>query len=234
MKKTYVAIVVIAILVLGFFGYFGFIPGISYVMGANKPMNLGIKYTKDDLDKGRSMTGVELQDLTQSSKTLEFSGSKSISGEYSNEIITAMINSAKYKYYPVTNAQVKISSDGIIETSGNFNIDKAIKWSSDLGSDTSFSSEAKKYVKYVPNNPSFYLKGKMSVNDNQISVDISQAKISRFTAPESIIKQYQGQLADFVESRISAIPEMKIKSADFSSGKLKLDGTYPAQEKSTK
>lgn len=233
MKKIYISIAVIAILVLGFLGYFGFIPGISYVLGANKPMDLGIKYTKEDLDKGRSMTGVELQDLS-STKSLEFSGSKNISGEYSNEIITAMINSAKYKYYPVTNAQVKIGPDGIIETSGNFNIDKAIKWSSDLGSDTTFSTEAKKYVKYVPNNPSFYLKGKMSVTDNQISVDISQAKISRFTATDSIIKQYQGQLADFVESRISAIPEMKIKSADFSSGKLKLDGTYPAQEKSTK
>lgn len=233
MKKVYISIAVIAILVLGFLGYFGLVPGISYIMGANKPMDLGIKYTNEDLDKGRSMTGVELQDLS-STKSLEFSGSKSISGEYSNEIITAMINSSKYKYYPVTNAQVKISPDGMIETSGNFNIDKAIKWSSDLGSDTTFSTEVKKYVKYVPNNPSFYLKGKMSVNDNQISVDISQAKISRFTAPESIINQYQGQLADFVESRISAIPEMKIKSADFSTGKLKLDGTYPAQEKSTK
>ena len=234
MKKgwwIFIGILVFIILVLG---YFGFVPGLSTVMGANKPKDLGIKYTEADLKAGRDMTGVTLETLPAAEKSLEFSGSKSISGTYTNEIITAMINGAQYKYYPITNAQVKISDDGTIETSGNFNINKAVVWSNTLGGDKSLGDKAQSYVGKVSSNPSFYLKGKMSVVNNQITLNVDSAKISRFNAPKSIIDQYQGQLADFVEERMANVPEMKINAAKFEGGKMVLDGSYPAVEKSVR
>lgn len=237
MKKGMWVLIGIVVLIILVLGYFGFVPGLSNVLGANKPKDLGVKYTEADLKAGREMTGVSLETLastTESDKSLEFSGSKSISGTYTNEIITAMINGAQYKYYPITNAQVKISDDGTIETSGNFNINKAVAWSNTLGGDKSLGEKAQSYMGKVLSNPSFYLKGKMSVVNNQISLNIESAKISRFNAPKSIIDKYQGQLADFVEERIANIPEMKINSAKFEGGKMVLDGSYPAAEKSVR
>jgi hypothetical protein len=235
MKKglwIFLGIVVVIVLVLG---WFGFIPGLSNLLGANKPKDLGVKYSEADLNAARKLTGVDLQSLDAGNKkSINFSGQKNISGKYSSEMITAMISSAKYKYYPLSNTQVKISNDGTVETSGNFNISKAAKWSSDLGGDASIMDAAKSYMGKVSTNPSFYLKGRMSVMNNQISLNISEAKISRFTAPQSIIDQYQDQLATFVEQRIVNVPGMQIRSANFSGGKLNLDATYPAVEKSIK
>ncbi|MEI6144442.1 MAG: hypothetical protein WCP91_02495 [Candidatus Berkelbacteria bacterium] len=234
MKKFLIVLACIVVVLVLAAGYFGFIPGVSDVMGANKARDLGVKYTDADLQKGRELTGVDLQNLSGDTKTLEFSGGKSISGEYSSSVITAMISNAKYKYYPLSNTQIKINSDGTLEAAGNFDIDKALKWSADLGGDTSFSREVVNYNSYVSNNPSFYLKGKMSVVDNQITLNISSAQISRFSAPASVINKYQGDLANFVEQKIASVPGMNIKSADFSTGALRLDATYPAVEKSLK
>ena len=234
MKKgwwIFIGIIVLIVLVLGFFG---FVPGLSNILGANKPKDLGVKYSEADLAAGRAMTGVTLEAMPATDKSLAFSGSKSISGTYTNEIITAMINGAKYKYYPITNAQVKISDDGTIETSGNFNISKAVVWSNTLGGDKGLGEKAQSYIGTVSSNPSFYLKGKMTVVNNQITLNIDSAKISRFNAPKSIIDQYQGQLADFVGQRIANIPGMNINSAMFAGSKMVLDGSYPAVEKSVR
>jgi hypothetical protein len=202
-------------------------------MGANKAKDLGVRYTDSDLQTGRALTGVSLEDQSASDKSLSFSGQKDISGNYTSQIITAMVSSAKYKYYPLSNTQVRINDDGSVEASGNFNIDKALKWSEDLGGGN-ISDQAKTYTKFISNNPSFYLKGKLSIVDNKINLNISEAQISRFSATASMIDQYQGQLASFVEDRIAAVPGMKVKAANFENGQLKLDATYPAVEKSLK
>lgn len=234
MKKALWIILGILVVLVLVLGYFGFVPGLSNLMGANKPVDLGVTYSEADLAQGRALTGVELQPLTEAEKSLEFSGEKSITGDYSQSVISAMINGAKYKYYPITNGQVKISDDGTVETSGNFDILKAVRWSNDLGADKSVTDQASSYIGNVSANPSFYLKGKMSVKDNQISLNIAEARVSRFSAPSSVINQYQGQLADFVEQRIANVPGMRVKSAEFANGKLILDAKYPAVEKSTR
>jgi len=234
MKKALWIILAIIILLVLVAGYFGLFPGLSDVMGANKAKDLGVKYTEQDLQTGREMTGVILEDSTAEDKSLAFSGEKDISGVYTNAVMTAMINSAKYKYYPLSNAQIRVNPDGTVESSGNFNIEKAIKWSEDLGGSADLSNKALSYTKYVSSNPSFYLKGQISMTDNQFDLNITQARISRFNAPASVIEQYQGDLANFVEQRMSNVPGLNVKSAVFSNGALKLDATYPAVEKSGK
>jgi len=39
----FIGIIVVAVLVLG---YFGFVPGVSDLMGTNKPRNLGVSYSE--------------------------------------------------------------------------------------------------------------------------------------------------------------------------------------------
>ena len=234
MKKALIIVGSIIVVLILVAGYFGFIPGLANAMGANKAKDLGIKYTQDDLDKARQLTKIDLQNLSDSNTSLGFSGQQEITGNYTSQMITAMISSAKYKYYPLSNTQVRINNDGTMEAAGNISIAKLVKWSNDLGADKNITNQATSYTKIISSNPSFYLKGKMEVSSNQISLNVSEARISRFSAPSNIISQYQGQLADFVEQRIAKVPGMDIKSAKVENNELKIDGTYPAIEKSTK
>lgn len=234
MKKAIIIIAVLIVIIVLALAYLGYAPGLSDKFGISKAQDLGVSYTDEDLAKARAITGVELLDLEPQAKSLVFEGEKEISGEFTSEMITAMINSATYKYYPLANTQVKIHNDGTVETSGNLIIDNVIKWSAETGGDTKMSAEAKSYLKYLPASPSFYLKGRLSVANNQISLNTSEAKVAMFAATPEIISQYQGQLAEFIELKIASVPGMTVRKADFTGGNLKLDGTYPKVEKSLK
>jgi len=231
MKKGLTVLIILAVvivLVMVFLVIF------SDKFGANKAKDLGVKFSDADLQSGRSQMGVTLEDLTSEDKSLEFSGTKVITGTYTSEMITAMISAAKYKYYPLTNTQIKIAQDGTIEAAGNFNIDKAMKWSKDLGTNKTTLNGAKIATSLISNNPSFYLSGKMTVKKNKINLNISKAKISRFNIPKFYINRYQKNLAAFVEQRISNVPNMDLSSVEFGSGAMQLNGTYAEVEKSLK
>lgn len=228
-------VVLIAVVIAAYF-YFAK-PDFSslQIPSLNTPKDLGVTYTQADLQKGREITNIQFQDLpANNTASIEFSGSKDISGTYTSEMITAMIDNATYINYPLTNTQVKINPDGTIETAGNIDINKLINWAIDLNADTATTSEIENYTSTIISNPSFYLKGTMSVTNNQINLNISQAQISILPINQQTINEYQGQVADFVEERIANVPGMNIRSADFSTGKLILDGTYPAIEKTIK
>ncbi len=228
-------IVGIVLLVVLFFFMPKSMPDVTGLLGLNKARDLGVKYSYADLQAGREITQVGFEDLPDTSKaSIEFSGEKDISGEFSSEMITAMINGATYKYYPLTNTQVKIYPGGLIETSGNIDIAKLTKWAADLNADPQVIGQIDKYIGGIAANPSFYLKGTMSVTNNNIDLNVSEAQISVVKVDKQTIDQYQGQVADFVEERIANVPGMEIKSADFSSGKLVFDASYPAIEKTQK
>lgn len=250
MKKTWliiggclallvIALIVIIIIVIGYFK----LPAtktsfsnLSNLFNFNQAQDLGVKYTTEDLQKGKEIINLQYENLPEStsSPSIQFSGQKDISGTFTNEMITAMINNAKYKYYPVNNTQVKIHPDGIIETAGNIDISKLIRWAADLNADPALTQQIQSYTSTISANPSFYLKGTMSVTNNKFDINIQEAKVSVFTANQEIIQQYEQPLTQFIEERVSNVPNMNIRSADFSTGKLILNATYPAIEKTMK
>ncbi len=228
-------VVVVAVVIAGLLLVPKSMPDITGMLGLNKARDLGVRYTYEDLRAGREITQVEFEDLSENSETsIQFSGQKDISGEFSSEMITAMINGATYKYYPLTNTQVKIYPGGLIETSGNIDISKLVKWATDLNADPEVTSQIDRYIGGIAANPSFFLKGTMSVTDNSIDLNVQQAQISVLQVDKATIDQYQGQVADFVEERIANVPGMDVRSADFSSGKLLLNASYPEIEKTLK
>lgn len=234
-----IAIIIIALLV---FGYFSLNPSkisltnFTDIFNLYRPKDLGIKYTEADLTAARKTVPIEFQTIPPSddSKSIEFSGQKDISGTLTSEMITAMIDNAKYKYYPLSNTQVKINPDGTIETTGNIDISKTIRWAADLNTDAEITGQLQSLANTISANPSFYLKGTMSVANNKFDLNIQEAKVSVFSANQEIIQQYEQPLTQFIEERVANVPNMNIKSADFSTGKLILDATYPAIEKTMK
>lgn len=224
----------VLLLVAGLLIYLGLGINWSGLTAWNKPRDLGVRYTQADLDKGRATTGVELAELPAlSSKSIEFEGSKDISGEYSSEMITAMINGATYKYYPLTDTQVLIHPDGTLESSGNIDLNKVINWATDISGGNSVS-ELEEYANSSFANPSFYITGTMSVVNNDFDLNVTAAQVSFLQATPEQIAEYAPILESFVEQQVSSVPNMFIRSADFSSGELRLDATYPAIERTIK
>lgn len=212
------------------------IPNFGDLLSFNQPKDLGVTYTEQDLRTGRALTNVQFETLpvSDTAPSIEFSGQKEISGTYSSETITAMINSATYKYYPLSNTQVKINPDGTLESSGNIDIKKVIRWAADLNADPAVTSQIDEATQYISANPSFYIKGTMSVTNNKFNLNIQDLQVSIVPVSQEIISEYQQPLAAFLEDRVANVPGMDIRSADFSSGQLVLDATYPAIEKTMK
>ena len=222
------------LIVVGLLLYFGLTINWADLVSFNKPRDLGVKYTQADLEQGRMLTGVTLEDLpSDSASSISFEGEKDISGIYSSQMITAMINSATYKYYPLTNTQVLIHPDGELESSGNIDLNKVIMWATDISGGNSVA-ELEEYANSAFANPSFYIKGYMTVSDNNFDLNVEQAQVSIISATPEQISEYTPILESFVEEQVNNVPGMYINSADFSTGDLNLDATYPAIEKTIK
>jgi len=133
MKKVLLIILVIIVLVVvvgvALLGYLGFIPGLAHFFGSDKPRDLGVVWTATDYNQGHAKTKVAVVSATgdvSPKESLQLTGSHTAKLNLSSPEITAIINtnSANWKYFPVTNVQVRIGADGFAQVSGILNFDR--------------------------------------------------------------------------------------------------------------
>ena len=113
-----IAIIVIAILVVG---YLGFIPGVSDLMGTNKPRDLGVKYSEANYASGLAkVPGAQVINPEYLCVTCAYTstGSIPVKTSFSNEEFTSMINKRNSKVGPLREGQFKFNADGTVEASG--------------------------------------------------------------------------------------------------------------------
>lgn len=120
-----VVLVVVAIL-----GYIGFIPGVAEAMQTNKPVDLDVRYTAADYKSLMypNSDGVQVSNfdyLTGASKTTTASGSKLVvyggdtnQNTFTQEQLTAFLNTLPWTGSPLSNSQVRLTN-GTVEYSGN-------------------------------------------------------------------------------------------------------------------
>ena len=100
----------ILVLILGL-GFLGFMPGLSALLGTNKPKNLEITYTSADLTSCRSKSGIQYAVLPQTSipsQSRQFSGQRTVQAEFSSKEITATLNNRPWQYWPYKRCANKI------------------------------------------------------------------------------------------------------------------------------
>ncbi len=184
-KKLLLTIIIILILVpVITLGMLGFVPGLSSILGTDKPRDLGIKYTQSNLSSIRSRSQVQYLTLPDSnipSLTRQFSGKRDITADFTSEEITATINNQPWKYFPYKNIQVKLNADGSGEISGILIKNKVPGYASAIG----IPAEAIDFaMKYLPVDPVFYVKGKAALTDNKVSIFEPQSfQIGRVSLP---------------------------------------------------
>ncbi len=234
MKKWLIVVLVIVLVPTLVLGYLGFVPGLSEVMGANKPRDLGVRYTDADLQSLMAKNGIQDVVLPPSDVpkgSLVYEGSKPLKNSFSQEEITARIaDNEKIKFNPVSETQVRLNPDGTVEISGRMDLRIVEQGAEAFGMDMQDYAQVKPYIdqfRALNPNPAFYAKGTCSVTNNQIQMDIDEATIGRTPLP--LDQMPMGEIVDQFEELMGNVNGLEVKKLTFEDGKMDFDGSVPAK-----
>ncbi|MEK7611413.1 MAG: hypothetical protein AAB486_03535 [Patescibacteria group bacterium] len=255
MKKfLLILLVLIVVIPLLFFSFLGVIPGTASLFGADRPRDLGTKYTAADLNSVRTKSQIQYQVLPDTgsfSKTRAFSGAREVKADFTAAEITASLNNQPWGDWPYRDLQVKFNADGSGEVSGVLLKEKLAGYAAAIGIPPVVVNLA---VKVLPAKTAFYVKMKASLADNKVAVFepqslsvgrvplplplllslgqpslVTKASAQNFgeiTGPLSKIENKKGLIIDYINQRLSsAFGSFYARSAAFGDNKLMFDGT---------
>jgi hypothetical protein len=254
--SLFLIIILVAVIVAG---YLGLMPGISSVLGTNKPRDLGVTYTDADLQSARAKSKMIydiLPENTPIENSIQRTGINNINTEWTSAEMTALTNNRPWKYYPYKNVQVKFNEDGSGEISGTLIKEKVPGFAASIGIP---SEVIETVMNYLPTNPVFYVKGRASLKNNKVDIFEPQVfEIGRLSMPVDMFLSFDGSLVEtayaedllsqlsgikdkraiiiaYINERLSShIPGFYAKSASFGKDKLIFEGTVPAKESSVR
>lgn len=227
--------VLIIVLVLGgiitfALGYFNIVPEIAEFLGTNTPRDLGVTYSAENLQSFRIKTATTVMELPADSfVSVAYTGASSIDTPLTQEELTAAANSCEWVYCPVEDLQIKINPDGKIEISGMLISDRLAGYASAMGFGLTDIQAVQERLRIGPE-ANIYLKGSLSVLNNEVNLNIESAEVNRFPVPQSLIESNIDAIEAFVKERIRAVPGLSIESLTVEDGQVKYKGTVPAIE----
>lgn len=185
------------------------VPGISSILGTNKPRDLGIKTSPEAVasisEKIPMKISGEYISYTADPSEI-FMGEVAVDAAFNSEEITSWLERFEGDDPIFDNVQVK-KSDGIME----------------------ISAMMKKYVK-AP----VYIK--LTVDQtgvNQISLDFLEGKFGMFNVPEKYLQQGEDFFEENVNALFNKIPGFRLDEYEIKDGNSYFKGTYPANAKPT-
>ena len=233
MKKVTIIVSCIVLLLIFGLGYTGLVPGISSVLGTDKPKNLGVTYPTGMPEIMVQKAGPAMEKLPLSNSpigSIRFSGSKSVIYTFNSQEITALVNYKFWKYNPFSDVQVKIHDDGTVETSGRVNMSLVLSAIEAHGFQVGDVRAAmKKYMIPEISMPA-YVSFKGDVIDNKIDLTVLSAKAGNISIPNNVIQENQERLTSALESLADAHNGFYIKKLQFGAGTIQFDGRVPEKE----
>jgi hypothetical protein len=223
MKKIYIILLVIfAVIILAIGGA---------VLAFTMPKDLGVKYTKADIDSVNKKLGITYGSLPASSdpvSSIKISGKKQLDQQITESELTALLNqpSEQWKNYPVKNVQMKINADGSVEMTGKILADRFEAYSEATNLPERYKSLAEDKASLVPVNPSFYYKGDYVIKNNKLEGEMTELKIGPLTVPKDWVDNNKDFISGLIDDRLKSAG-MQVESATFTDGKLDIKGSTP-------
>jgi hypothetical protein len=236
-KLLYSILAVVAVLILipvFIAGWLGFVPGLSNILGANNPRDLGVTYSEADYSSYLDKTGANFIDFSGApanpnnpSEKVVFADPKTVTNqEFTQEELTAAINSVGWAWMPLKNAQVKFTED-TVEVSGNLNIENIDKFITFIGG-VGYSNEdvdtAISWGKRLVGDAPVYIKANASVVNDQLTFNLQEAQIGRYTLPSDISSKV---LSTGTTNAVVRADDFEATLAQPIDGALLFSGTYP-------
>jgi len=215
-------------------GWLGFVPGLSNLMGARTPKDLGVRWTEADFESYKAKTATTFYDFATAPDNPEKPGKKTVFADpktvqdlgLTQEEITAAINNLGWSWLPAENVQVRLS-EGTVEVSGNLKLDHVEEFVSFIGG-VGYSdgdvSKAADYGRKLVQGGAFYAKGNTNVTNNQLSFDLQKIQIGRLSVP---IDTASNVIYTGGSNGINNAQYLDVQSATVGDGALNFTGTYP-------
>jgi hypothetical protein len=214
-------------------GLAGFVPGLSTILGTNKPKDFGIKITPADTTKAQEKSGVVLVELpkdTPIANSYILEGQRAASFTYDSTEATAIINNRPWKYYPFSNLQLRLNSDGSAEISGMVNMTTFMDYANSLGYATGDVEKALNDYHIPKINMPFYAKGSAGIIDNKVFFNVTAFEAGRVPVPSSILSSNKGRIESFAQDVVGRQKGFSAKKLVVENGKIVFDGTLPEKE----
>jgi len=224
------AIIVVAVLVLG---YFGFIPGVSNLFGSNKPVSLGTTYTSADYDNAIAKSGVQFLNksdsisLANSRKT--YGSATAVNVDFTPSEVLALLNEKAHEPdFPIKDWQLRINQDGTGEISAVIMTDKIDDYLASHGGSSQAVLDTIKKAGIIENELPFYFKGSVRVTNGQLSFDATSLKIGRLPISVDIINNNKSEIANYYNTHKNDVPGFSCNNFNIANGKIHFDGTLPS------
>jgi hypothetical protein len=235
-KRFVVGLIVIVILVILGLGYLGFVPGVSKILGSDKPRNLGITYTDADLKSITSKNHVQrivVESAPDIKSSFVLKGTQAIKNVFTDKEITARLGQeSDWAFNPFTDVQVKIGQDGTVEASGVVRVDRLKGYAEATGmSPQEIEVISKVMDKYKVPRTSFpaYVKGNLTIENNKLNIDLSELYIGKIPVAKALYSQAKSAFEGLVYERLTSggYGSLDVKSLSFSNGKMSFSGNIP-------
>lgn len=224
-------VVLLPILALG---YMGLVPGVSNLMGASTPRDLGVKYTEKDISQYEYKTRIQFKDYAQapiagydSSEKQLLANPVTVNGlKLTDQELTGAINNLDFAWLPLNQMQVKTSPPNL-EISGKIDTAKIKIFRNYLDQNGMNNSDIDNFLSWAQkfsNNAPFYVSAYAEMSDNNVIFKLNKAEIGRLEVPlgslSSDLKNYSSNDFYFDNTNIS--------TASIHDGYIVLSGTYPS------
>jgi len=230
MKKLFLGIVFVGVILLAALAYLGVLPLISPLIA--KPIDLGIEADQTlvtQFDQAHGMINELPNGVVPSDREPIYEGEVSLDIELNSAQVTSILAywRGRYAKMPIRDVQIRFNPDGTSEASGILEIGTAITMAKQLGYSEADIEKGKSYVKYIAGDLPFYLKGTASVSDNQVMINPTTMQVGRVNVPASIMGPVASVVDDAIERKMKQVPGLSVSEMTISNGILHLVATSP-------
>jgi len=215
------AILVPTLFAVGVFGWLGFMPGVSRVIGP-KPRDLGVEMTVPAAYECADVFSVPdtrsdiLQMLEDPSDFESFDAE--LTSEQASSLL--LLGQDGIPNWPLDFVQLRFNEDGTAEASGVLDFEQLTPFlAANLGIPEGSAAEAVSRVMLTSNAP-FYVKGTAGVQNNAVSMSLSDIQIGRLTVPAGWYQGREQVGADYISSALDregfAVENMALGAATVS------------------
>lgn len=226
MRIAGLTLLVLLVAALFLLGRTGLVPGLSKVVGADRPRDLGVRPTEQEFAAVLKRIGFTLQN--QPAATLPGSFRKSYQGKMevdqalTESELSALLTFNHVSWWPLSDVQLKVHEDGTIEASLSL-VTRNIPWEQVPAG--ILSQLPDKLPEQVP----IYLKGRLEpVGPSRFTTEIERLEVGRLALPASILSQEnQRHFTNFINDRAAGINGFTVESLQYAEGRLHFKGTFP-------
>jgi hypothetical protein len=225
-----IVIIIVVVAIILILGYLGFVPGVSTLFGSDKPRDLGVTWTPEDYQAVNAKTAIEIKtatgDVTPSQSIKLSTTTHPANITLSSNELTAAINNNQnnWKYFPVSNVQVKINTDGSAQMSGMLNLGRLAGYAAATGASYGDIKTVMDKFQLLPQTIPFFVSATPSISNNAATMNIGKAELGRIPIPQDLVNNNDSAINGFFTQQINAFPGFSTKSANFAGGKLNFDG----------